>query len=311
MEQYSWCHTFILFQSAEEDYANHTDLWEPQWCAEVVWTSCIWLALPFQSHPYGMHTWICNWLLHMAMQHPGRMCCALWQSALGTKVHWKFHQPLGGVCPGGGAMSWHVVYGIFDFCVYYICALVCHAKARVKSTGSTSKSRTWSSKCQATFCLTLMLVWYWDGTPQPKIMKLLWLVFLFLHFHVHGFCCPTSCWAGMPPPPVALPQVPSAPPQSDAGSMSSYDTSAAYLNLGACGDGVRHSDGHGQYGSLAMGTTMKVEWKMFCLWGYPGLAFHMCFANAPLPFEAATGQWLGKSWGWVVVSVWCMMFLFV
>ena len=50
---------------------------------------------------------------------------------------------------------------------------------------------------------------------------------------------------------------------------------------------------------------------MFCLWGYPGLAFHMCFANAPLPFEAATGQWLGKSWGWVVVSVWCMMFLFV
>ena len=38
----------------------------------------------------------------------------------------------------------------------------------------------------------------------------------------------------MPPPPVALPQVPSAPPQSDAGSMSSYDTSAAYLNLGAC-----------------------------------------------------------------------------
>ena len=55
----------------------------------------------------------------------------------------------------------------------------------------------------------------------------------------------------MPPPPVALPQVPSAPPQSDAGSMSSY--------VGACGDGVRHSDGHGQYGSLAMGTTMKVE----------------------------------------------------
>ena len=63
----------------------------------------------------------------------------------------------------------------------------------------------------------------------------------------------------MPPPPVALPQVPSAPPQSDAGSMSSYDTSAAYLNLGACGGGVRHSDGHGQYESLAMGTTMKVE----------------------------------------------------
>ena len=63
----------------------------------------------------------------------------------------------------------------------------------------------------------------------------------------------------MPPPPVALPQVPSAPPQSDAGSMSSYDTSAAYLNLGACGGVVRHSDGHGQYGSLAMGTAMKVE----------------------------------------------------
>ena len=126
MEQYSWCHTFILFQSAEEDYANHTDLWEPQWCAEVVWTSCIWLALPFQSHPYGMHTWICNWLLHMAMQHPGRMCCALWQSALGTKVHWKFHPPLGGVCPGGGlCLGMWCMASLISVCIIYVhwCAM--------------------------------------------------------------------------------------------------------------------------------------------------------------------------------------------